>query len=442
MSLLERLAKNAKRYPDFPAFDGSSGTYTYGAMMHFADFLSRGLIDGAVIVEGHKEQSMVSTFLAAMLSGVPFVPFDNVLMPAARRDQYHQLLEDSEWDTSGRAPLSDPRRPAYILFTSGSTGQPKGVVVPMEALDHFVDATIRVHDLPLDSGETWLNVASWSFDLSVLDTWVGLATAGTVLPVRRVDIEEPKLLFTLFTRWQVDNWVSTPSFADFCLAEPLFNDMLIQPKRFFFCGEVLKPSTAKRLLTRFPGSKVYNLYGPTEACCAVSSVEVTLEMCERPALPCGKPYPDMTVRIDDGEVVILGPQVALGYLNGPADVFFEENGVRGYRTGDTGYFEGDQLFITGRLDRQVKVGGYRLELGEIESVLRSFDGVVDAAVTVSPKGHLRAYVSTSRNPRELRALLAERLPAYMVPSYIGVSTGPLPMTPNMKLDMGALEEKW
>jgi D-alanine--poly(phosphoribitol) ligase subunit 1 len=261
--------------------------------------------------------------------------------------------------------------------------------------------------------------------------------------------------------------VSTPSFAQLCLAERTFNaSMLPALRRLLFCGETLPAEVAAQLLERFPDAAVWNTYGPTEATVATTSVEITRDVLATfPVLPVGYPKPGTEILIvaDDGseapagergEIVIAGPNVSPGYLGRPdlnARSFFTHDAQRAYRTGDWGRCRDRLLFFEGRIDSQVKLHGYRIELGDVEANLRALPGVLDAAVIAVTRAgvvdSLAAFVvAPGRDGVDgraaaaaLREQLGARLPAYMVPRTIRFIAS-LPLTANGKADRRALAE--
>jgi D-alanine--poly(phosphoribitol) ligase subunit 1 len=262
--------------------------------------------------------------------------------------------------------------------------------------------------------------------------------------------------------------VSTPSFARLCLAERSFDEsMLPALRRFLFCGETLPPDLAASLLDRFPGAEVWNTYGPTEATCATTSVRVDRALLAREGpLPVGRTKPGTKILVvgeegipapagSRGEIVIAGPNVSVGYLGRPdssAQAFFELDGVRAYRTGDQGRFEGDMLFFEGRADDQVKLHGYRVELGDVEANLRALSRVREAVVVPVLKDgvpdSLAAFVvleggafgeSPAQVTSALRAELRDRLPVYMLPRRVELVDA-LPTNLNGKTDRRRLAE--
>jgi D-alanine--poly(phosphoribitol) ligase subunit 1 len=252
-----------------------------------------------------------------------------------------------------------------------------------------------------------------------------------------------------------------------CLVEEKFAEgMLPRIRRFLFCGETLTAQTAARLLERFPQAQVWNMYGPTEATVAATSVRIDHSILEtHSALPVGRAMSGTDVFVvndtgvtlptnERGEIVIAGPNVSPGYLGRPdltATVFFEHCGRRAYRTGDQGRFRDDLLFFEGRMDSQLKLSGYRIELGDVEANLLALSSVSDAVVTPVIKNgaaqSLAAFVVLSSQTeashfeltQSLRQQLAERLPVYMLPRKF-VFRDSFPLTANGKVDRARLAQ--
>jgi D-alanine--poly(phosphoribitol) ligase subunit 1 len=418
---------------------------------------------------------MLIAFLGIAKSRRPYVPLDSVL-PQQRIDKIlaisHPALLLTPEDitklssSTAPAPAAGTKRddPFYILFTSGSTGEPKGVIITLGCLEHFVAWMLDEQKFVLLS-ETFLNTAPFSFDLSVMDLYCSLATAGTLFSISRDLVENPKMLYRALGNSGATTWVSTPSFAQMCLVEEKFTEaMLPRIRRFLFCGETLAPQTAARLLERFPGAQVWNMYGPTEATVATTSVRIDNSILEKySSLPVGRTMPETDVFVENdageilpeneqGEIVITGPNVSPGYLGRPdltATAFFEHCGRRAYRTGDQGRLHDGFLFFEGRMDSQVKLSGYRIELGDVEANLLALPSVRDAVVTPVIKNgaaqSLAAFVvlrsqtqaSHFQLTQSLRQQLAERLPVYMLPRKF-VFCDSLPLTANGKVDRARL----
>jgi D-alanine--poly(phosphoribitol) ligase subunit 1 len=477
VDLLDRLDAWGRAFPDRPAQRAGGRTLTYGALRAQSDTLaarlSASLPDDAapVVVLGHKEPEMLVAFVGCAKAGHPYVPVD-VAMPTQRVARTIELarapltltVDSIASLASGSASRPRGQRhadsPHYIMFTSGSTGDPKGVVITAGCLDTFLDWMTREQCFT-PGAEVFLNQSTFSFDLSVMEVWTALSTGGTIASIAREEIDDARRLFPALAASGATTWVSTPSFAQLCLAERRFDGtMLPHLRRMLFCGEVLPPAVATALLDRFPGVEVWNTYGPTEATVACTSIRLDRALIDRyPALPVGRPMHPGGMRVLDlggdpvrgegrGELVIVGANVSPGYYGNKeltARAFFTLDGQRAYRTGDRGHVEDDVFFCDGRLDRQIKLHGYRIELGDIEAHLCALPDVADAVVVPEMREStitgLAAYVlprgaAPEREldaVRDLRTRLGERIPAYMVPRRIRF-VSEFPMTPNGKID--------
>lgn len=371
----------------------------------------------------------------------------------------------------------------YIIYTSGSTGVPKGVQITLAALESFLNWGKAVFQ-PVEAQETFLNQAPFSFDLSVMDLYLSLANGGTLWSVDHEQMVAMQDLFASLAASGITYWVSTPSFAEICLTDKSFRQTLLPKlKTFLFCGEVLTNECAAKLLDRFPQARVENTYGPTEATVAVTSLDVTEEVLQTYSpLPVGRVKPDGRILIcnpeeltaqleahscrlpwipqelpegERGEIIIAGPNVSAGYLNQPEltrRAFFSwtEEGVswRAYRTGDAGIKQGELIFFCGRLDFQVKLHGYRIELGDIEENLRRIPWVKNAVVLpVGQPGkieYLKAFLSSTvpvenefEAGQKIRTELRRCLPEYMIPRRFAFVEA-MPLTGNGKVDRRAL----
>ena len=498
MEIIDRIAAVARADPDRPAHLTVAGALTYADLDAASDALAARLVallgddTAPVVVHGHKQSAMLVGFLAAVKSGRPYVPIDDswpadrtagVIAESGAKVVIAASMPDAAAVADGVIVIDDPLAPGpgpsttpvdgddpfYVIYTSGSTGRPKGVQISADAVTSFVDWAARLA-MPSRPGavQVWLNQAPFSFDLSVMDTYCSLATGGTLCSVDRDLIAAPQRLYAFLRDAGVSVWVSTPSFATLCLADPGFSgELLGGMETFLFCGETLPARTASALHQRFPGARVYNTYGPTEATVAVTSVLIGPDAAD--PLPVGVPKPGtaILIRTEDGdeaqpgeagEIVIAGDTVSLGYLHRPelsATVFgtatVDGRPVRSYRTGDLGLLDATgMLHFLGRADHQVKVHGYRIETDDIETNLRRLPQVREAAVVpvtdrTGQVSHLRAFVTltgaqegsplalSTALKRELRALI----PDYMIPKVITV-VDRIPLTGNGKADRRAL----
>jgi len=481
MNLIERIDHWAAVAPDAIAHISGDRTLTFGALRRSSDTLAWYLAERfgddrrPIAVLGHREPEMLIAFLGTVKSGRPYVPIDTAL-PQQRIDKIlvasraplvltmQDVVQVSADQAVGASRYVETDEPFYVLFTSGSTGEPKGVIITLGCLEHFINWMLAEQRF-IERGEVFLNQAPFSFDLSVMDLYCSLATGGTLFSISRDLIENPKKLYRALASSSVTTWVSTPSFAQMCLVEEKFEHaMLPRVRRFLFCGETLAPQTAAQLLKRFPQAQVWNTYGPTEATVATTSIRIDARVLEEHSpLPVGRVMPGTEVFIIDenhhplpanerGEIAIAGPNVSPGYVGRPdltAHAFFRYRGQRAYRTGDFGRICDGLLFFEGRIDEQIKLSGYRIELGDVEANLRALTSVRSAVVIPAMKNgvtqSLSAFVvlagrdnaSHFELARRLRNQLGERLPAYMLPRKF-VFLDAFPLTANGKVDRAAL----
>lgn len=484
MELLAEIDRWGREFPDRIAHRSGERTLTYGELLARSDSLAGWLTSdlgdsrAPIAVRGHKEPEMLIAFLGTVKSGRPYVPID-LAIPEQRAERIVQTAQAALVLTPERvAAITGESRPApsrrvfgedpfYILFTSGSTGEPKGVIITHANLTAFVNWMLSEQKFAI-GGETFLNQAPFSFDLSVMDLYLSLVTGGTLFSVTKDEVANLKKLYESLARSQLTTWVSTPSFAQMCCIERTFGQTMIPTlRRFLFCGETLAPETASQLIERFPEAEVWNTYGPTEATVATTSVRVDRALIAKwSPLPVGYEMPGTRLLILDenrqpvpsgerGEIIIAGPNVSPGYL-GREDLtsraFYPCEQTRAYRTGDWGREREGLIFFEGRMDSQVKVNGFRIELGDLEANLRALPAVADAVVLpVEKAGRIDALAamiilagertgSDFEISARLKTQLAERLPAYMIPRKF-VFLDAFPMTANGKADRRKLAER-
>ncbi|MEU6998278.1 amino acid adenylation domain-containing protein [Nonomuraea sp. NPDC046570] len=346
-------------------------------------------------------------------------------------------------------PRAHPANAAYVLYTSGSTGRPKGVAVSHAAAVAFV--TMAGEYFGLDEGCRSIGFAALGFDVSVLDVFAPLARGGSVMFIPDEDRVDPARLQRFLEHHEV-TWGTIPP-ALLPLLEP---DRLPALRDLLTAGEPAGPEQVARWSR--PGERrFHNWYGPTETTVCVVGTELSGAW-DRP-LPIGHALPGCTAYVLDdhltpcdpgtpGELFIGGPQLARGYLSRPgltAERFVPDPygppGARLYRTGDRVVREPDgRIGFLGRLDRQVKVQGQRVEMGEIETVLRAHPTVGQAVVDLRPGPgggkELTAYLTPETAPGlpEIREHCLSRLPRYMVPTRVH-RLPVLPLTSAGKIDM-------
>lgn len=449
------------------AFKSTSGEITYEKVWEYSDNFAGFLIQeqGAdkspVIILGQKEPEMLIGFLGAVKSGRAYIPVDSTT-PQERinkiieisgakvvvtAEQIKQISQTKTSVTNIQNYWVQKQEPFYILFTSGSTGEPKGVVLTRECLESFMDWFINDQKF-YDSEAIFINQAPLTFDVSLMDLYVSLIIGAQAIGISKDEISNFPKLYSWLQQSNANIWISTPTFAQLCLLDKSFNSELMPHlTRFVFCGEALAQDIVKSLFERFPNAEVWNTYGPTEATVAVTSVQITPEMLKKyNPLPLGYPRPNNVIEIENGEITIAGDNVSTGYLARPektAEVFFTKNGMRAYKTGDSGYFQDGLLFTTGRIDNQIKLHGHRIELGDIENNIKGIEGVKAAIVVVknakTMNEFLVAFVIAEVQDNTVKNELAKKVPAYMMPRKF-VFVEKYPLNPNGKADRKKLLE--
>lgn len=403
-----------------------------------------------------KEGSLLLTpqVLASCPGMILAYPSDALISSSPSVTHYSEL--------NSNAAAAEPRHmesnaPAYILYTSGSTGIPKGVIVPTGAVEHL----LRVIDesYPLFTDDRVAEPCATSFDLSVYNmfaTWRAGASLYIVPPSQTWAPAQ------FIQRNQITMWLSVPSVAALMARMNLLTPGVFSSLRqTFFCGEPLLGSVADKWQKAAPSSKVINMYGPTEATVMCTGEEFSPDCAmTRDIVAIGRPLPGMKAAIatpelswaedgGNGELLLAGPQLALGYLDDAEKTdakFVTMEGERWYRTGDLGRRDSNgALHFLGRIDNQVKVFGYRVELEDIESHLREVTGSESVAAIAWPvrdgtASGIMAFIEEFTGiPAELREAMKARLPIYMVPTEIRAIPR-LPMNANGKVDRRALAE--
>ena len=352
---------------------------------------------------------------------------------------------DSQPGTALPSPAPDDL--AHIVYTSGTTGVPKGVTVTHHNVTQLFDSLdIGVELAP---GQVWTQFHSYAFDFSVWEIWGALLFGGRLVVVPDLVARSPEDFHALLVAEQVSVLTQTPSAVGVLSPQGLGSAALV-------IGAEACPA---ELVDRWaPGRVMVNVYGPTETTMWASKSAPLRAGSGAP--PIGSPVSGAAFFVLDGwlrpvpagvvgELYVAGRGVGVGYvrragLTGSRFVAcpFGGPGARMYRTGDLVCWGADgQLRYLGRADEQVKIRGYRIELGEVQVALAGLAGVEQAAVIAREDRpgdkRLVGYITGTADPTEIRAALAERLPAYMIPAAVVVLEA-LPLTPNGKLDKRAL----
>lgn len=373
--------------------------------------------------------------------------------------------------TSPKVCLPDcsPESPAYVLYTSGTTGMPKGAVINHEAVANLVKGLTAVF-LPSAGRLQMAVVAAYVFDPFWKQFFLALLEGHALYIVPEEVKSDPTALWNYYSRYHIELTDGTPALLNL-LVHDLPPLSLPLPLRYFMIGgESLQPKPLIKLFDYFrrrqSGIDVINEYGLTECCVDnICFLVDPLALQENTPVPIGKPLPNNHVLILDadnrlvpigcqGQIGILGTGVGQGYLNHPeltASKFIDSpyNAFEGklYLTGDIGKWQPDgNIVCLGRLDNQVKVNGYRIELGEVEAAMRKNLAIKDAVAVIREqdgKKVIAAYWTAHFHltAATVRAELAKYLPEYMLPScYCALEY--MPLTVNGKIDKQALPDPW
>lgn len=516
-SLPALFARHAARAPQAPALVDGDRTWTYAdldgrARRLAARLAARGIGPGDRVLLAHgRSAEGLAAMLGILHSGAAYVPVDpshpaawqaQVLADSAPAAAIGPLkvpagegvwhLDDGGWDAP--VPVPDGAEAAarrwlpddlmYIIYTSGSSGEPKGVRVSHGNVARLFPA-VSAH-MAFDAGDRWTLCHALAFGFSVWEIWGAWAHGGCLVVVPPHLTLAPARLLDLLARERVTVLSQTPTaFRQLARALGPGAPALPALRWVAFSGEALAPHALAPWLDHFGDDhpRLANLYALTETSGEVAFHRVTRHDLEPGQGGCiGVALPDVRLRLVDdggaeidpaaadgpggspiGELRVGGPAVALGYWRRPdlqAARFSHHDGLREYRTGDLARWQpGGRLVFEGRADRQVKVRGYRVELGAVEAALAAQpdvrDAVVDADLLPDGSRGLVAYVQWAGGPagpaagparaqdvaraNALAARMAERLPHYAVPGR-WVAVTHLPMTPNGKLDWAALRD--
>ena len=479
------ILAQARLQPHHPAVIGTDGsTLRYGQLCVAADRLARQLMaqgagpETVVAVAGGGDAATVLALLAVQFSGAAFLPLDPEL-PRQRLDYMlaqaqpvlvvgpksaATLVANGRWplwglDDETMAILAEPADPAtielpgtpaaqnlaYLIYTSGSTGEPKGVQIGQAA---FANAIASMIVRPgLGNTDRFASVTTISFDISLLEIFGSLLAGATLYPVDRATARDGRALGRLLKAEAITAMQATPATWKLLREEGFSSTSM----RIWCGGEALDADLATWLRSAF--AQAWNMYGPTE-----TTIWSSVALLDSAAITVGWPIARTGMHVLDqhgdlalpgavGELAITGGSVSRGYFNraGLTAASFvpsaAEHGAVMYLTGDLACrLEDGRHVVLGRVDRQLKINGFRVEPGEIESAVRELTGAREVVVGKAMNSLCVWLVPAQAGQFDLKAAagaIAARLPNYMVPKH-WVTLAALPLTPNGKIDVNSL----
>ncbi len=499
-NVLEYLEKSAGKHPDKIALRDESSELTYSEYVSRARAVGSYLL--ANVAEGRRSRPIaviidrnirsIVTFMGIVYSGNFYVPIDNT-MPAERVELIYETLDpiaviDARTNTekavegaiklddilteavTDEAALAKVRReaidtdPLYTVFTSGSTGVPKGVVAchrsVVDLVESFSDA------FGFDENMVHANQAPFDFDMSVKDIYNAMRNGSTVVVVPKKLFSLPKLLLEFLTEYNVNTlcWAVSALriVSDFRALGAA--ERLPDLRYVLFSGEVMPIKALNYWMEHIPGPMYVNLYGPTETTCNCTYYIVNGKQDELKALPIGKPFLNTRIYLLDekreklvtkpgeiGEVCVAGSGLSMGYWNNREktnEAYFRNPAITEYEsmlygTGDMAYYneDGDLMFAS-RRDFQIKHMGHRIELGEIEVALNAIP-FIDTACCLfdEQRGKIVCfYQSEIEDTKAIVKFLSDKLPKYMWPN-IYKRYDRLPLNKHSKIDRVKLKEE-
>lgn len=484
-NILSWLEEAAECAPDRTAYDSPSGGLTWGEVLRRAKQIGTCIArqvsaQSPVLIFMDKSPECVTAMLGAVFAGCFYTPLDST-MPEARMKRIAEVLEPAavicekkyretaerlagqaivtaleEIGAEAEEELLGQRRAQqidtdllYVLFTSGSTGMPKGVSITHRSVIDFIEWACEALQLP--DQVRFGSQAPFYFDNSVLDLYGTMRKKGSLFLIPKRDFLFPRCLIETLGEQRIDTIFWVPSaLTAVASAEVLETGMLPELRRVLFCGETMPCRTLNRWKAAFPEADFVNMYGPTEITDVCTWYRVDREFSDTDSLPIGRPCGNTRIYLIDGELCVGGTCLSPGYYNAPdkTEAAFVQNPLRRqiperiYKTGDlAAYNERGELMFLGRRDSQIKRSGYRIELGEIECALNAVESVtLGCCWYEESQERIMAAYTGEASEKEVKAALKNALPRYMLPDGL-LKRGTMPQTGSGKIDRLALKQE-
>lgn len=488
------IEKYALETPDALAIITGTGRFTFEELNESANKVASTLInlgvqkDNIIGVIVERDANILIAEIGIMKAGCAFLP----IIPTYPDDRIEYCLTDSESSyvittrqiVSEHPELFAEEKPykalcmediestdsvgnpnleisddtlAYCIYTSGSTGTPKGVMIEHRNFRNFLTAYAKPFTFfnSADKSQPAIAMGSFSFDLSIYEMYLSVCSGHPIYIAREDDVHNPMALGKIMKDNNIGSMCCTPSFLTNMVTIPEFAEAVGNLKTILAAAEAFPKSLYGTLRKLSPSLQIANGYGPTE--CTVGCSTKVFDNDERVTI--GNPVGNFKLYVMDGngnilppyasgELIICGEGVGRGYVKLPEKTdaaFFEVNGLRAYHSGDLVRLTADgEIEFAGRIDNQVKLRGFRVELDEIENVICSFESVKQSKVIMRNNGsedYLAAFFTASDpvDTDSLTDFLKSKLTYYMVPSVI-MQLDEMPLTPNGKIDKKALPE--
>lgn len=494
------LDGTAARFPDKTAYADEKKEVTFGELRAQArkiggELAMRGLFKKPVAIFLEKGVDVLVSFMGTAYSGNFYSPID-VDMPGSRVDKILEVLQpvvvitaaplkevfsqyaykgefllledvlEKEADDKREAALEAARRKCidtdllYVLFTSGSTGIPKGVTINHRAVIDYIDWVTETFEIT--EKDSFGNQAPFYFDNSILDIYSALKTGATVYIVPKNLFAQPVLLLEYLQEKKINTIFWVPSALIVVAKLKAFRNVDLSEtlKRVLFCGEVM-PNKQLNVWRKFlPNVQYANLYGPTEITDACTYYMVDREFTDEEPLPIGIPMPNTDILVlnekdepvqgdESGELCVRGTSLSMGYYNNPEKTreAFVQNPLNQavpeliYRTGDiVKYNERGELLYLSRKDFQIKHMGHRIELGEIETAVSSLEEISQNCCLYDEKHQkIVLFIEEELDKAYINEKISHLVPEYMLPNKV-IAVEKMPINANGKIDRVKLKE--
>ncbi|HEO6584915.1 TPA: AMP-binding protein [Streptococcus agalactiae] len=475
--VVDKILRVIKKNKNKNVYDDGELTYTYGELDVFSDIIwqyidSKKGNSNYIATIGNNDFYSLCVLTACIKSGYIFVPIDS----KNSDERIQNIIDDikpkviirgSKCKKVGNSILFEDiinrnyisntltrkkNKYMYVIYTSGTTGIPKGVPISYSNIISFTSWFFH-EKFNIHENERILLQASFSFDLSVM-SWLTVLWLGKTLVAIPTEITTNyKKLRHWFNTVKFDLFISTPSFAYLVYISTNFNSYNYPwIKKFIFCGEEFNIKFAQKLVTNFKSSKIFNTYGPTECTVAIIGTQITESLLKMNKLPIGKKRENIELIVGaENELQIVGDMVFDGYLNRKEETaksFIEINAKKAYKTGDkVRILDNGYIFFDGRNDNQIKKNGYRIELEEVECIIKKIPEILNVVVLpikneVNKIVGLSAFIvlekQVSIDSSELLSKMQNILPLYMIPNKIHI-IDEIPLTNNKKINRKLLE---